>query len=177
MFTREPESFNAGDTVEWIKEVSDYPASQGYSLVYYLRGPSSIDITATADGDNYKVFLSSSDTSNYTPGTYWWNAYIINGTERYKVDEGKIEIKPNLANLTSFDGRTHAEKVLEAINTILEGKTDDVEEYTIAGRNIKRMSVSELIKWRTFYIQEVKREKRAKELSKGFGIKNIKVRF
>jgi hypothetical protein len=46
--TVEPANFAAGETVKWTKVVADYPPSDGWSLIYSIRGPTAFaDITAT----------------------------------------------------------------------------------------------------------------------------------
>ena len=54
--TKEPETVRAGDTIKWKKSVSDYAASDGWTLKYSLRGQSTaIDLTSTADGDEHPI--------------------------------------------------------------------------------------------------------------------------
>jgi len=72
-----------------------------------------------------------------------------------------------------------ASEILEKIEKILLGKADnDIAEYEIAGRSLKKYSFSELIKLRDKFKREVEAEKKAQALANGIKNKNkIFVRF
>jgi len=74
---------------------------------------------------------------------------------------------------------THAETMLKAIEAVLEGRvTADIEQYSIAGRQITKIPIEELIKLRQYYKLEVIREQQAEQLGSGEVLsKNIRVRF
>ena len=89
-----------------------------------------------------------------------------------------IEVKPNLSAATS-DPRTHAKIMLDKIESLLEGRADkDVSSYSIAGRSLNKMSISELLEWRNYYKAEYNRElsKQRNENEDGSG-NTIKVSF
>src|SRR5690606_30112936 len=94
-------------------------------------------------------------------GTY---AYAIKATRVSDsavrtVQSGTLQV---LADPASQDVRTHAEKVLEAIELLIEGRaTKDVSSYSIAGRSLTRMSPDELVKWRSHYRNEVAKQRNA----------------
>lgn len=47
---------------------------------------------------------------------------------------------------------THNRRVLAAINALLEGKaTKDVQSYEIKGRQLEKMSLEDLLKWKAVY--------------------------
>lgn len=72
---------------------------------------------------------------------------------------------------------THAQRMLTAIEGLLEGR-DDVEEYTIAGRSLKRMPMGELMKMRDKYKAEVAAEQRAERIAAGLdGAGRVMVRL
>ena len=67
-----------------------------------------------------------------------------------------------------------ASELLEKVENLLLGKADsDIESYSIAGRDLKKYSFSELMKLRDKLKREIEAEKRLK--SKGFN--KIIVRF
>ena len=97
---------------------------------------------------------------------------------RVTVDRGQIEIKPNVAS-SSADPRSHAKIMIDKIESLLEGKADkDVSSYSIAGRSLNKMSVQELLDWRTHYKAEYNREiaRLRNENGDGSG-NNIKISF
>lgn len=74
---------------------------------------------------------------------------------------------------------THAETMLAAIESVLEGRiTADVEAYTIAGRQITKIPIADLLVLRDRYQAEVNSEAAAAAIAEGTGNpRKIKVRF
>lgn len=74
---------------------------------------------------------------------------------------------------------SHAKTMLDAIEAVLEGRiTSDVEQYSIGGRQITKIPISELSVLRSKYKAEVAREEEADRLKMGLKNKRmIKVRF
>ena len=69
--------------------------------------------------------------------------------------------------------------MLDLIESLLEGKaTKDVSSYSIAGRSLNKMGVSELLEWRNYYKAEYNRElaKQRNENEDGSG-NTIKISF
>jgi len=160
-----------GDTLQFDTSVPDYPASLGYTLTYRLVprvSGAAIEITASADGDDFTVNVSAATTAAWTAGEYSWHSYVTLTGARYTVGQGQITLKPNPASMTAQDTRSHAQKMLAAIEALLEGRSSsDIESYTIHSRSITKMSVAELVKWRSFYQQQVRSEIAAASLDNG----------
>jgi hypothetical protein len=74
---------------------------------------------------------------------------------------------------------SHASTMLEKIEAVLEGRIDsDVESYQIAGRNITKIPITELIVLRDRYKRETVSEVAAEDLELGLGNKRkILTRF
>lgn len=162
----------AGDTLQFDVSVPDYPASDGYTLTYRLvpRGSGSAQqFDATADGDGYTVNVAAATTAAWTAGEYSWSSWVTLSGARYTVGQGLLTIKPDPSAMSvGTDTRSHAERVLDAIEALLEGRAgSDVMSYTIAGRSVDKMAPEELLKWRSFYAAEVKREQAAAALVNG----------
>ena len=151
--TTEPSEIIAGDTLKFKKSLSDYPAAT-WTLTYYLV-KTSIQITfaGTADGTDHLISVANTTTANWTAGIYKWESYISKTGERYKIARGTIEIKPNLAAQTAgYDARSHVKKVLDALDSLLEGKASrDVMNITIGGQSISKLTPDELRRWRNEY--------------------------
>lgn len=183
--TTEPENLIIGDRWMWKRSDlgSDYdPAS--YTLKYSLRLESDttkeIEITASGSGTDYLIEVASATTATKTPGRYRYQAYIIRNSdsERVLIRSGIMQIKAN-ADATTADARSHARKVLDAIEAVLENRASiDQESYTINGRSLARTPIEELIKMRNIYRNEVSREEAAEKLAAGIGTpRTIQVRF
>lgn len=167
--TKEPYEIIAGDTLQWKKSLSDYLPSAGWALKYSLRGPAEIDLTTTADGDDHKVDELAADTADWKTGDYWWAAYVEKGAERHQVGTGTFKITPNLATASgAYEGRSHAKKVLDAIEAVIEGTaTKEQQSYTIAGRSLVRWPLQELLQLRNQYKDEYARERSAERVDRG----------
>ena len=181
--TTEPETFTAGDTVKWTKALADYTPDDGWTLSYsFVSGSDSQAPTNVADnGDgSFLVTISTTDSAEFSAGIYYWQAYVSKSGERYKVDEGRVDVKPDFASQsTGYDARSHVVKVLDALKATIENKASkDQLAYTIAGRSISRLSPGELIKWKNHYEMLYRQEQQAERLANGDALQNtIKVRF
>jgi len=171
--TTEPVEIVAGETLQWTKTLADYPAST-WTLSYEFRGAGSFSITATASGSDHAVSVAYATTDAYPVGDYWWTSYVTDGTSRYRVDTGQTAVVKDLTDATAgYDGRTHAERTLAAIEAAIEGRATKADsEITIGDRKIKRMPPSELLQWRAAYRAEVKAEQKAARRKRGLDSQN-----
>jgi hypothetical protein len=165
--TTEPPALVAGDTLKFQISLADYSASDGWTLEYSLQNAASIEtFNSSASGDDHLVTVAASATANWPPGAYRFAARAVNGSEKYTVRQGSIEITANLD--AAADQRSHAETVLDAIEAMLEGKaTKDQQSYSIAGRSITRLTPEELLSWRDTYRKEVQRQRRQEARDRG----------
>lgn len=142
--TKEPESFVAGDTVKWKKCLASYKASDGWQLAYAIVGASAININASADGDDHLVTITAASSGAYAAGTYKWIATVTKDDERYTVGEGYFDIKPNLANATTYtDDVLRLKKDIAAIDAFL-GKNFKYASYSINGRTLTNYGMADL---------------------------------
>ena len=165
--TQEPAVIAAGDTAKWRRSLPAYPASAGWTLSYTLvRAATRITFSASADGDLHLVNVPASTTTAWTAGTYTWRAQVSKAGEVYTISTGTLSIRPNFA--TATDGRSHARKVLDGIEAVIEGRaTSEVGEYQIAGRSLKYIPIPELLALRDKYRAEVLREDAAERTARG----------
>ena len=181
----EPLDLTVGDLWQWTRQdlFNDY--GTGYALSYnYTRDTggsgSAFTINASTGSDNYNISVASSTTASYTPATYVWQAYITRSSdnERIMVDHGKLTLNKNLASDTS-DQRSHAKKVLDAIESVIEGTASRKEaSYSIAGRSLSLTPIASLLQlrsqYRALYKNEVYKDRIANGKPTG---KVIKTRF
>lgn len=179
--TIEPTELIVGDRWLWKRTDlgSDYPPAS-YSLKYSLRlagaTATEIEITANESGSDYLIEVASTTTAGYTAGTYIWQAYITrtSDSERVMIASGVVDVIANRDASTS-DPRSHARKVLDAIEAVIEGRASkDQEEYTIKDRSLKRTPLSDLLTLRNKYRAEVDAEERA---ANGQGSRKLLYRF
>ena len=156
--TAVPAIMRAGDTVTWKRSLSDYPASDGWSLSYALvRDGVQIIISSAASGTDHLVAVPVATSNTWSPGVYHWLERVTKGAEAYTIASGTTEIIANLSAAASgFDARTHAEKALAAIEAWIEGRDLGVAEYQIGDRQLKNIPIPDLLKLRDAYRREVR---------------------
>ena len=172
----EPTEITAGDTLKFTISLSDYLPADGWTLSYALvNKDNQIDITGSDNGDgSHLISVAKATTKGWVAGTYDWQAYVDNGTERYKVREGQLEILADFASQSNYDARSHVKKVLDAVEAVLEGRASkDQESYTINGRSLSRTSIPDLMKLRDRYRAEYENEIRAERIARGLGHSGI----
>tara|TARA_R110000772_G_scaffold34961_1_gene84555 strand:- start:460 stop:1050 length:591 start_codon:yes stop_codon:yes gene_type:complete len=168
--SQEPETLVVGDRWVWQRPdlVTDYPTDQ-YALTYEFHcdsgggGSHKFTVTASETSTAYVVEVSSTVTENYTAHLYKWYAFITrtSDSQRVAVDNGITTLVVNYAD-SNADVRTHAKKVLDSIQAVIENRaTVDQSSFTIAGRSLSRMTIDELFmvrdRYRAEYNEEVKK--------------------
>ena len=121
--TSEPTEHQAGNTLQFSRNFADYPASDGWSLSYVLRG--NLDLTqanfaAVANGKAFSIHLLPAITSDGTPGTYLLVGYIANGTDRFEVYRGTFVVTRDASIETGFDPRSFWVRILERLQSVYE---------------------------------------------------------
>lgn len=172
--TNEPDALRAGDTWKWTRTLPDYPAGVWTLKYRFKNAAGGFEIVASASGTDHAVSVSAATTAPYPVGKYSWIAWVEGGSsEKYTVDSGSLEVLPDYragASSVALDDRSHAQKVLAAVETWLETRDPAVAEYEIAGRRMKYIPIGELLKLRSRYQNEVAAEKNAAALARGEGI-------
>lgn len=173
--TVEPTSVTAGDTLRWLKELSDYPPADGWVLTYALvidGVKTAITASDYGDGRHY-VNVAAATTAAWTADDYDWQSYVTRAatSERYTVGAGRLTVLPNFATATSgYDARTHARKMLDAIEAVLEGRGTrgdlDLVSAVIGDKQITKKPEL-LLTWRDRYRAEVTSESAAAGIGNG----------
>ena len=165
-----PLQLRAGDSAAWSFDDSDHAASDGWEHSYALRGPAALDLSITGSAASFSVTVPPSVSSLWTPGRYTWARVAVRGAdERATLEAGVVEILPDLVTQTApTDTRSHARRMLEAIEATLEGRaTSDSVMLSIKGRTVQKTPVPELLQLRDRYRAEANREDAAAGLRPG----------
>ena len=149
-----------------------------YSLSYELNPVGATDsnnslsisgtLVALTDGDYWVFEVDSSVSSGYalTKDTeYKWDLILTqtSSTNKTSIQSGFINIF-----LSSSDRRSHAEIMVAQIDALLEGRAkSDVSSYSIKSRSLTKLSIEELIMWRDYYLNEVRRTGGSAKASSG----------
>ena len=157
-----PEKIGAGLTFDVLLTLTAYPAPD-WSVTVYLRGPSAIDLQAVAEGSQHRIHADATTTASWAAGEYWYTMRATRAGEVVEIETGQVTVVPDMASAgANYDGRSQAQIALDAINAVLAKRaTLDQERYRINNRELYRTPIADLIKLRTFYVEQVKREKAA----------------
>lgn len=157
-----PAKFDAGTTFDRLVNQAGYPAPD-WALSLLLRGPSTINITATAEGTQHRFRVEAAATAAWVPGVYAWAMRATRGADVVNVSRGSTTVAPDIDSLAVGSvTTTHAQRVLAAIEAVLEKRASiDQKRYVINNRELERTPINELLKLRDVYRVEVKRENAA----------------
>lgn len=165
-----PAVLRAGDTWRWTRSLADYPAGT-WTLKYRFRNAAAgFEVVATASGTDHSITVAAATTAAYAAGQYNWMGWVENGTVKYTVDEGVIEVQADYRTgvaAAALDDRSHAQTMVDKIVAWLESRDPAVAEYEIAGRRMQYIPIAELLKLRNYYQQEVNAEDARRKLARG----------
>ena len=165
--TTEPAVLVAGDTAKWQKTLSDYSAADGWTLTYTLvNATQRYTFTATASGADHLVTVAATTTALWVAGTYTWRAQASKAGEVYTVGAGQMVVEATYSAAT--DARSSAQKGLDAIKAyLIDSNNWAAAHYEIAGRNLKRYTMPELLALEARFAAEVQREQAAAAIANG----------
>lgn len=155
-----PESFAAGTTVKLLRELSDYPADDGWTYALHLRGVGTLDAVGSASGSAFAVTLAAADTDGLAAGTYRWTERVAKAGEKYDAATGLVVVTLDMAAAAAGAGQSHAERVLALIEAAIEGRIPNgMESYQIQGRSVSKIPLMDLERLRGIYAARVARQK------------------
>lgn len=157
-----PASFRAGVTFDHTLKLNCYEAPT-WALSVLLRGPSAIDISSQASGQDHQLLVDAETTAAWVAGEYVYSIRAVSSGTVLEIEAGQITIQRDLATVEAgTDTRTHSQIALAAIEAVLEKRsTQDQDRYTINNRELWRTPLGDLLKLRDYYRAEVKRARAA----------------
>ena len=156
-----PESIIRGLHSGWRLDLEHEPPQGVKYKMQQIGGDVSIEVNGEyvvlEDGPAWVFEISSTDSNAWGDfegdGEFRWDLILTEGINEALLKTGFVRIFQSTS-----DRRSHAEVMVGKINSILEGRADsDVSSYSIKSRSLTRLSIDELIRWRDYYISEVKR--------------------
>lgn len=184
---RIPKTITSGDTVVWDDVATEDAqgnavTSTDWTLRYYIRGRSitALNLLAVANGSGWRTTLSGSD-ANIPAGDYFWEAKVTKSSLIYTIGAGQLKVLPNLSTESgaNFDARSQARKDLDAIQLAIRTYgTNAVAEYTIRGRQLRKMPLPDLLLLESRYLNAVNKEEKQATIDAGKGNPhNLRIRF
>lgn len=177
----------AGDSAVWLDDAVTLPdgriaSSATWSLRYWLRGPSTLDLLAVANGAGWKTTLTAVQSAALTAGLYQWTATVSAGAERITVGSSQATITPDLTTVSApFEARTAAQVALadcEAAMGTFNKTGGKVKKYDIAGRTMEFQTIGELMSLHAFWQAKVLGEQNTASVANGGGnTRNLYARF
>lgn len=162
-----PAQIRAGTTLRVRLTLTAYPADE-WTATLIARGPGVLDLVAVADGTTHVIDVPAATTADYPAGRYSYELRVEDGDGVVvPVEAGSLTVVADLsAAEAGHDGSTHAERVLAAVEAVIEGRaTTDQERYTIGTRELWRTPIADLLKLRATY-RDLVRQERAKAAGK-----------
>lgn len=151
------------------------------SLTAYFRGPAAeatnigtVDVAGVLENGVWKVEVG---TENFQPGDWVYEIWgVVDGRNNLALS-GKLRVMPSVVcQGAGVDRRSHAAKMVEAIESYLEGSAGEwVRKYKINNRELERHSIGELWTMLRHYKSAAAREA-AKEAGRPL-MKTIHYRF
>lgn len=156
--TEVPAVITAGETVQFKRTFQGFAPADGWQYSFDLIGPTAaIHKNAEVDSDPFLLTLSPTDTAPLNPKNpkgdvcpYQENVTLsTDPTQRFTVGDGTITVQQNLSIAQPGDTLTHAQKMIERIEAVLEGRiADDVQSYSIGAgtgaRALVKIPIKEL---------------------------------
>lgn len=153
----------AGDAWSWTIGLSNYSPAL-YTLKYFFRGPSKLDLTATlaADGVSFAVAAMPAQTEAMQAGAYGWQMCVfeIATGNRTELARGQVEVLADIASQDQgYESRSWVKISLDAVRAVLQNRAGRVEqEYTINGRQLRLMSPKDLLDLEGTFAARYRRE-------------------
>lgn len=116
-----PANHTQGTTLSAYVPGGDYPATAYTGTCYFHDGQTKVTATVTADGDDYAVTLTSTQTASMRPGVWSWQAFASATGVRYEIGRGQIIIEQDLSvNQTPpHDPRSTPRRLYEQLSEML----------------------------------------------------------
>lgn len=168
--TQVPDDLVAGDTWEWVRELTEYPAPTWDAAWYFENADSSFDVSAVDSGAQHSATVPSATSATLKPGRYRWRLLVTSGSTRKSVEQGWVEVLRNPAAAGNFDHRTVARRTLEVIEAYLVDPTNlAAANVTLGGRSLSRWNRADLLVERDKWKAEARAEEAAEMVGAGLG--------
>ena len=186
-----PGTIRAGDTIKW-RDVASQDSlgnaidSENWTLTYYLRTNTASEgatVVGSTYGTGWEFTIAASTSAGFAAGDWYWQAIATYGSEKVTLGAGQLTVLAALeysGTPGALDGRTQAETDLAAVQAAIRSIVSGggVKSYSIAGRNLQKYELADLIALESKLKAEVQRERAADLIANGKGNPhNLFVRF
>lgn len=164
-----PSSLTAGDSAVWhdrhqLLRGTHYD-SGAWALAYALRGPSTLELAAVADGAGWSTTVTATQSAGLMTGNYAWFALLTNEDQRITAATGRLYVAPDPLNLPAgYDPATVAERALADAEAALAGFQSSggkVKRWRILDREQEFHGVSDIMQVLSYWRGRCRNERAA----------------
>lgn len=169
----------AGDSASFPVHAPGHPATDGWVLSSFLRGPVNLPLTVETDADGkQRAILTAAQSATLKPGVYARGTIATKGDERATLPVDRLQITPDLADADSaYVAGTPDEIALAAVDAALAGRANKAqEEMSFDGLSVKNTSVDDLKKLRVEFVRRINLANRRRRGAPAFGLIEVKFR-
>ncbi len=186
---RIPPIIQQGDTITWrddstVDGLGNPITSADWTLTWYFAGPSVFNVVSSIYETGWETSLTAAQTTAMTASetpNYYWQAVASFGAQKVTIGTGQVSVAASLSTASAgFDGRTQAEKDLEAVQAAIRARAagNDVQEYWIGNRRMRYFDMGQLLVLESRLKMIVAKERQAQSIANGLGDpRNTFVRF
>lgn len=160
--------------------------SSSWTLTYYLRNNAAAEgatVVGVADAvGGWDFTVAAATTTGFNAGAWYWTAQATSGSLALTLGSGSLQVLASLAYTgtpAAFDGRSQAEKDLEAVQTAIRTiVSGGISQYAVGSRQATKLDLGMLMKREAQLKADVARERAAEKIAAGLGDpRNLFVRF
>lgn len=157
--SRVPAQIAAGDSVDLRLNFADYPAGT-WSSAWYLRGPSTLNLTGSAFGTSHDFAVTTTQSANLLAGSYVYSIRMTSGATTATVETGRLTVTPNIATAAPGQLASYAEQQLEICRTARENiLRGEMKLYMIGGRQVQLHTLDDLRREESYWQTRVDMER------------------
>jgi hypothetical protein len=163
-----PTTFFAGDTVAWLVDHPAYLPADGWAIQADITNANNhYSTTSTDNGDGqHKLLLDTTATQGMVAGDYQLTCAAIKGSERYTLSVSSISIQANPTQ--AGESRSKVKQTLDAVEAyLLDTNNLKAASYSIAGRDLARYSLTEVLSLRNQLRKDYQREQAQQRMAGG----------
>lgn len=179
--TREPIEMAVGDTLAFTRELPNYLPSDGWSLLYEIRGQGQAqEFTSTTSGTAHEILVTAAVTATWTAGTCVVSGFAENTDgRRQQIYAGALEILSNVPETAAtMNVKTFAQTMVEDLQVVLESRASGALSESQLGETRFKFKTDEELQKAHAYWSEMRRSEIGKQRGKaglptGYKIKSV----
>lgn len=164
--TTPPTAFEAGTTVSFTQSpvthaLGEISPANGWSLVWLLRGPSSLDVDATDDGVEWTVRLDAAD-NDVDAGQYVSAVRATKDGAVVPLYRGSCTVTPDVLAALEGDLQSSAATLLPKVRTAIHELVEGGAQFTMIGdRQWNAIDIDKLLRLEMRLVAQLGMEKGA----------------